>query len=108
MAQLEFDFEWRITLFTLVLLPLLISLGFWQLEREDEKRALAQAFERQQAQPPAPLSSLLGQRPQELAYRPVALRGRYLSGKDLLLSYLLKYRSPSSKGRQKQNLVIAK
>ena len=85
MAELEFDFEWRITLFTLVLLPLLISLGFWQLEREDEKRALAQAFERQQAQPPAPLSSLVDRPAEELAYRPVVLRGRYLSGKDLLL-----------------------
>jgi len=61
--RLEFDFEWRITLFTLLLLPLLISLGFWQLQREDEKRALAAAFERQQALPPAPLASLAGQSP---------------------------------------------
>ena len=49
MAQLEFDFEWRITLFTLVLLPLLISLGFWQLQRAEEKAQLAAAFELQQA-----------------------------------------------------------
>ena len=83
--RLEFDFEWRITLFTVLLLPLLISLGFWQLEREDEKRALAVAFERQQSMPPAPLSALDGQAPETLAYRPVRLEGRYLAGRDLLL-----------------------
>jgi len=83
--RLEFDFEWRITLFTVLLLPLLITLGFWQLEREDEKRALAAAFERQQSMPPAPLSALDGQAPETLAYRPVRLEGRYLAGRDLLL-----------------------
>ncbi len=84
-TRLSFDFEWRITLFTLLLLPLLISLGFWQLQRAEEKTALALAFERQQASPPAPLSSLAGQGDQALAYRPVELRGRYLPGRDLLL-----------------------
>ncbi len=35
-----FDFEWRLTLFTLLLFPLLVSLGFWQLSRAEEKTAL--------------------------------------------------------------------
>lgn len=84
-GRLAFDFEWRITLFTLLLLPLLISLGFWQLQRAEEKAALALAFERQQASPPAPLTSLVGAPAAELAYRPVVLRGRYIAGRDLLL-----------------------
>ena len=84
-GRLAFDFEWRITLFTLLFLPLLISLGFWQLQRADEKAALAAAFERQQASPPAPLPALAGQPPAQLAYRPVVLRGRYVPGRHLLL-----------------------
>ena len=84
-ARLEFDFEWRITLFTLLLLPLLISLGFWQLQRADEKALLAAAFERQQAQPPAPLGELWTADAATLAYRPVLLEGRYREGQHYLL-----------------------
>lgn len=84
-ARLEFDFEWRITLFTLVLLPLLISLGFWQLQRAEEKALLAAAFERQQALPPAPLAQLWDEDSSRLAYRPVLLEGRYRPGQHFLL-----------------------
>ena len=84
-ARLEFDFEWRITLFTLVLLPLLISLGFWQLQRAEEKALLAAVFERQQAQSPAPLASLWQANATALAYRPVVLEGRYRPGQHFLL-----------------------
>ena len=31
---LHFDLEWRITLFTVVMVPLMFSLGLWQLQRE--------------------------------------------------------------------------
>jgi surfeit locus 1 family protein len=51
-----FDFEWRITLFTLVMAPLMIGLGFWQLQRAEEKATLAASFEQRQQQRPAPLS----------------------------------------------------
>ncbi len=84
-SRLSFDFEWRITLFTLLLLPLLISLGFWQLQRAEEKAALAAAFDRQRASSPAPLQVLAGASSAELAYRPVVLRGRFAVGRDLLL-----------------------
>ncbi len=80
-----FDFEWRITLFTVLLLPLLISLGFWQLQRAEEKAAIAAAFEAKQHRPPAPLESLRDRSPEALAYLPVRLRGRYLAGWDFLL-----------------------
>ena len=84
-GRLIFDFEWRITLFTLLFLPLLISLGFWQLQRAEEKADLAAAFERQQVSPPAPLPALAGQPAARLAYRPVVLRGQYVPGRYLLL-----------------------
>jgi surfeit locus 1 family protein len=84
-AQLEFDFEWRITLFTLILLPMMISLGFWQLQRAEEKSALAQAFELKQRRPPAPLDTITAKTPGELAYLPVALSGHYRQEQYLLL-----------------------
>ena len=83
--RLEFDFEWRITLFTLALLPLLISLGFWQLQRAEEKAALATAFEGQQARPPAPLENLGDLSPQALAYLPVTVTGSFRESEYFLL-----------------------
>lgn len=84
-SGLEFDFEWRITLFTLILLPMMISLGFWQLQRADEKAALATAFAQKQQRPPAPLSSLEDRSEQALAYLPVSLSGRYRESQYFLL-----------------------
>ncbi len=84
-ARLEFDFEWRITLFTLLLLPLLVSLGFWQLQRADGKALLAASFERQQARDPSPLGAVNAQSADELAYLPVILSGHYRQGEHFLL-----------------------
>lgn len=83
--RLEFDFEWRITLFTLALLPLLISLGFWQLQRAEEKATLAVSFEQQQSRPPAPLDGLWRAGPESLAYLPVALAGQFRDSEYFLL-----------------------
>ncbi len=84
-ARLQFDFEWRITLLTLLLFPLLVSLGAWQLQRAAEKTALAAAFERKQQQPPADLGSVQGLAPAELAYLPVRLRGHFRPQQTFLL-----------------------
>ena len=50
--QLHLDLEWRTTVFTALLLPLLIYLGFWQLQRAEEKALLATAFAERQASAP--------------------------------------------------------
>lgn len=81
----RFDFEWRITLFTLVMVPTMIGLGIWQLNRAEEKAALGAAWERQQAQPPAPVETLSGLDSSELAYLPAKATGRFRDGKYLLL-----------------------
>ncbi|HKK23642.1 MAG TPA: SURF1 family protein [Pseudohaliea sp.] len=86
LGLLELDLEWRTTLLVLLLLPVLVTLGFWQLDREAEKRQLLARFEARQAQAPERLSPALGQRePAALAYLPVRLQGRYLAGRYLLL-----------------------
>ena len=82
---LHFDLEWRITLFTLVMVPLMFSLGLWQLQRADEKAALASSFEERQRQRPVPVSELWEQSAESLAYVPVQVSGNYLADQYFLL-----------------------
>lgn len=56
-AQSFFTANRKLTLFTLLALPILLSLGVWQLDRAAEKRGLEAAFAKQQMLPPSPLSS---------------------------------------------------
>ena len=66
---------WKISLFTLLLLPLMIWLGFWQLEREDEKLALQATYQQREAAEPVSLARLDWQG--DLQYMPVSLQGYY-------------------------------
>lgn len=81
--KLTLDLEWRTVTLTALLLPLLFGLGFWQLDREQEKRALAERFAQRQSQPAVDVAGLDRTR-DDLAYLPVVLRGRYVPGQYLL------------------------
>lgn len=83
--RLRFDPEWRITLFVLVMVPLMVGLGFWQIQRAKEKSALAGAWEQRRQQPPSPLTELLGAPADAVAYRPVEFTGRFLREEYFLL-----------------------
>lgn len=83
-AGLRWQLEWRISLFALVFVPLFLSLGVWQLQRADEKRAISAQWESQRREAAVPLESLSGT-PDELAYRPVTLRGQALTGRNFAL-----------------------
>ena len=83
--QLHLDLEWRTTVFTALLLPLLIYLGCWQLQRAEEKALLATAFAERQASVPVLLSADLTAQTDSLAYLPVRIRGKFVAGKDILL-----------------------
>lgn len=48
-----FRLNWKISLLSLVLLPVLIGLGFWQLYRADEKQTIQENWQYQQALPAA-------------------------------------------------------
>tara|TARA_R110002110_G_scaffold333755_2_gene544709 strand:+ start:289357 stop:290112 length:756 start_codon:yes stop_codon:yes gene_type:complete len=85
MAGLQLDFEWRITLATALLLPALIALGFWQLERAEEKAGLEARWSARQSEAPVPLSALASSDPEQLAYRRVSLQGEFLPERYLLL-----------------------
>lgn len=77
MSGLRLDLEWRTTLFTVLLFPALIALGFWQLDRADEKSALALQNAQRSEADPLPLKSLLEMAAEDLAYRPVVVSGYY-------------------------------
>jgi len=80
---------WKISVLTIVALPLLIRLGYWQLERAEEKRDLQSQYEQNQAQQTMTSDELFYARENhslsDLANRRVRFEGRYLSGYNVLL-----------------------
>jgi surfeit locus 1 family protein len=82
----RFDFRpalWP-TLVTLLLLPLLIGLGLWQLERAAWKQDLIAAHAERSRRPPQTLAALLASG-EELPYYRATARGRYDLEHQLLL-----------------------
>ena len=69
----------------IVLTPVLIGLGVWQLRRADEKRALIVAFEQGSRAPAQALDEALAQGVEASRYRHVYADGRYLSETQFLL-----------------------
>lgn len=80
---------WLPTLATVLLLPLLIGLGLWQLDRAEQKRALQADFaaggEAASLERTAEVRDLATLR----RFQPVSLRGRYLPGRQLLLDNMI-------------------
>lgn len=66
---------WKLTLFYLLLLPLLVGLGFWQLYRADYKQELQTLYDQRSAALPVLLSQL--KKDNDVAYRRVRLQGRF-------------------------------
>jgi surfeit locus 1 family protein len=72
------------TVATLLLLPVLVSLGFWQLHRAQEKRLLQAEFDRRQNEPPAPFE-LYHEPAEQLRFRQVVMHGSYEPKYQILL-----------------------
>ena len=85
MTALRLDLEWRTTLLTALLLPTLVALGFWQLERAGEKAAIAAANAAREGAPPADLALITDLGEDEAAFRRVRLRGHFLADAVILL-----------------------
>jgi len=66
--------NWPLALVVGAMLPVLLTLGFWQLERADNKRNVLARQQAQQALPPLALNSVRGELPE---FRAVTVRGRY-------------------------------
>jgi surfeit locus 1 family protein len=72
------------TLLVVLLTPALAWLGFWQLDRADEKRALLDAFERGSGEP-LPFEDALARWPEGSLYGTVVIEGRYDGERQILL-----------------------
>lgn len=71
------------SLVVLALLPLLVSLGFWQLGRGEEKRVMLAHYAERRAEQPVQIDQLTTS--DDLAYRRVQLRGHFDPDHSLLL-----------------------
>ena len=85
MTGLRLDLEWRTTVATLLLLPVMLGLGLWQLQRADEKAAIAARWEQRKLQQPVPLQQVKIDDTTELEYLPVKLTGQFLADEYFLL-----------------------
>ncbi len=70
---LQWSLDWKSALFAATLLPVLLSLGFWQLDRADEKRAIQAQYATWQYSEPLQLADARAVE----HYRPVQLAGRF-------------------------------
>jgi len=83
LAGFQFKPDLKVSILTLVLLPIMMSLGSWQLDRADEKQGMKAEFDARQ-QEPAEALGLLRPSP-AIAYKKVKFSGVYLNEKNWLL-----------------------
>lgn len=84
---------WASALAVLLLLPVLLSLGFWQLDRARQKAELQAAFAERSRWPPAPLDGL-DTADRNSLYRRVIATGYYDNGHQVLLDNQLREGQP--------------
>lgn len=81
-ATLQWQIHWPSTLFALVLLPLLVSLGVWQLHRAEEKRIAQSALDQRAQEEPTDLEELTDEPD---TYTRIRVRGRFDNEHNFLL-----------------------
>ncbi|QGG79177.1 SURF1 family protein [Litorivicinus lipolyticus] len=82
----------RTTLFVMLFLPVFVALGFWQLDRAEQKRAIEREFGAKKDLAPVTLEQALVQ--PDPNYTRVALRGQLLSHQPVLLDNRLRDGTP--------------
>ena len=83
--KLRVELDWRTTLATALLFPALLSLGFWQLERGEEKAELIARLEARRLEPPMALTAALRLPTQDLADRQVVFNATFDTDNYVLL-----------------------
>lgn len=72
---LHFKPDWKSSVLVLLLLPLLLWLGFWQLQREQEKLEILDQFQNRLSEAPIAMQRVDSQ--SELAWQRVKLQGEF-------------------------------
>ena len=73
------------SLTTLILLPFLVSLGFWQLDRADQKREIDKGIHEAIAKPALQLNTIDTSKLSTEIYRTVSIKGKYDTEHQFLL-----------------------
>lgn len=81
------NFNWKLTLFVVFFLPLLLKLGFWQLSRAEEKQLMLTAQAELSQQPAITIEQLTAA--EIVNYRPVQATGEFLNKTWLLDNQML-------------------
>ena len=58
LSSFKLNLNWKVCLFSVLLMPVLLRLGFWQLERAEQKRTIQQMLVQQQALPSQSVAKL--------------------------------------------------
>ena len=72
-SRFHWQFDWKSVLAIALIFPILLSLGFWQLRRADEKATLLADFEQRRNLPPVAISGVTDYQ----NYLPVAANGEF-------------------------------
>ena len=91
-GPVDFRPGWLPSLVTLALLVLLTGLGFWQLDRAEDKRALLAQWQARRDAPPRALARVLAG--EAARFTPVAARGRFDSEHQYLLDNRIRNNRP--------------
>lgn len=83
MARFTYTAGWKGIALMVLVVPLLLSLGSWQLQRAEEKRQIQRDLADSLRQPAVLLTA--GSDSNALQYRRIKMRGHYLQGVQLLL-----------------------
>ena len=88
-------FKWqlnvKIIVLSLFLFPILIALGFWQLERADEKTAILDRYEKNRSKQLVDIVELDDET--DLQHRPAFITGTLIGAQRVFLDYKVKYLS---------------
>lgn len=84
--NISFNYKLLPTLVFIIFFTLFIKLGFWQLDRADQKKIINMAFVDRQSQPPIPLNDETIQMPIEnIIWHHVTISGEFLNDKNIIL-----------------------
>ena len=84
--NISFNYKLLPSLIFIIFFTLFIKLGFWQLDRADQKKIINMAFVERQNQPPIPLNKETIQMPIiDIIWHHVTISGEFLNDKNIIL-----------------------
>jgi surfeit locus 1 family protein len=84
--NISFNYKLLPSLVFIIFFTLFIKLGFWQLDRADQKKIINMAFVERQNQPPIPLNKETIQMPIiDIIWHHVTISGEFLNDKNIIL-----------------------